>query len=239
MTRVRITILPHRFIVLAFALFTLSGVFAAPAGATASSTTPPVFPSGVVLAGNPSNGPVHKVWTHSLPAAACKAVRKANPKASCSITVTIDARIVNGPQRPPAGAQVAAQAVPAVTDSSYWIYEIGTMASSGPLYHATMREEVAYHDYCPGANCSPQGIDWNQWIDTSGFACGPGCTISNIQDGVINNGAKLDPGQFLNGWEDFVVNCQLSITGDSAGCNAGHGNRLYFNGDGYIGGFSY
>jgi hypothetical protein len=242
MTPVRITILPRRFIVLAFALFTLGGVFAAPAGATTDGTTPPVFPSGVVLAGNPSNGPVHKVWTQRLPAAACKAVRKASPKADCAITVTMDARIVNGPQDPPAGAQVTAQAAPASADSSYWIYETGTITARGPLYWAQMVENVAYHDYCPGANCSPQGIAWNQWIDISAFGCGPGCTISDRTDGVINNGHQIYPGGYsadLNGWEDFVVNCDLSITGNSAGCNAGHGNRLYFNGDGWWGGFSY
>ena len=190
-----------------------------------------------MLAGNVNNGPVHKVWTQSLSPAACKAVRKVKAKASCSITFTVNARITRGPQKPPVGMHVA----PAATSSSYWIYETGSMTSRGPLYYATMREEVAYHDYCPNANCNPQGIDWNQWIDTSGFACYAGCTISNIADGVINNGAKLDsnPPQYLNGWENFVVNCDLSITGNSAGCNSGHGNRLYFNGDGYIGGFSY
>jgi hypothetical protein len=195
-----------------------------------------------VLAGNVNNGPVHKVWTRTLSVAACKAVRKASPKVSCSITVTFDAWIVNGPQKPPAGAQVAAQAAPAVANSSYWIYEIGSMTAHGPLWRATLREEVAYHNYCPGANCSPQGIAWNQWIDISGFACGPGCTISDRTDGVIHNGAKIYPGGYandLNGWENFVVNCNLSITGNSAGCNAGHGNRLYFNGDGWIGGFWY
>jgi hypothetical protein len=210
-------------------------------GTAAGGTRPSVFPKGVVLAGNVNNGPVHKVWTRSIPATACKAVRKANPKASCSITVTLDARIVNGPQKPPAGAQVATSATSAVPDSGYWTYEVGTETSRGAIWHATLREEVAYHDYCPRANCNPQGIDWNQWIDTSGYACISGCTISNIQRGVINNGAKLDsnPEQFLNGWEDFAVNCDISITGNSAGCNAGHGNRLYFNGDGGLGGYSY
>jgi hypothetical protein len=225
----------RQFIVPAFALFTLGGVFAVPAGATTGGTTPPVFPNGVALAGNANNGPVHKVWTQSLSAAACKAVRKANPKASCSITVTIDARIVNGPQKPPAGAQVAAQAAPAVTTASYWTYEVGSMTASAPLWHGTLREEVAYHDNCPGANCNPQGVVWNQWIDASGYSCGPGCNISDIQDGVINNGHPT-----LNGWENFAVNCNLTIAGNSAGCNAGHGNRLYFNSDaGAWGGFSF
>jgi hypothetical protein len=225
----------RQFIVVAFALFTLGGVFAVPAGATTGGTTPPVFPRGVVLAGNVNNGPVHKVWTQSLSASACKAVRKANPKASCSITVTIDARIVNGPQKPPAGAQVAAQAAPAVTAANYWSYVIGAMTARGVIWHGTLREEVAYHDNCPNANCPNQGVVWNQWIDTSGYACGPGCTISNIQDGVINNGKSA-----LNGWENFAVNCNLTITGSSAGCNAGHGNRLYFNSDmGAWGGFSF
>jgi hypothetical protein len=225
----------RRFVVLAFALFTLGGVFAVPAGATTGGSPSLLFPRGAVLAGNVNHGPVHKVWTRSLSAAACKAVRKANPKASCSITVSIDARIVNGPQKPPAGARVAAQAAPAAANSSYWTYEVGTMTSSGPIYHATLREEVAYHDNCPNANCPNQGVVWNQWIDTSGYACGPGCTISNIARGIINNGTKL-----LNSWENFATNCNLSITGNSAGCNAGHGNRLYFSAEeGYISGFSF
>jgi len=215
----------RRIIVLAFALFTLGGVLAVPAGAATSGATRPVFPSAV-LAGNANNGPVHKVWTQSISAAACKAVRKANPKAGCSITVTFDARIVNGPQKPPAGAQVAAQAAPAVTNSSYWTYETISQTARGPLYHATLREEVAWHDNCPGANCNPQGVVWNQWLDMSGFACGPGCTISDRQDGIIGNGT-----QHFNSWENFTVNCDISITGNSAGCNAGHGNRLYVNPD--------
>lgn len=225
----------QRFIMLAFALVTLGGLFAVPAAAATGGTTPSVFQSGVMAAGNPDNGPVHKVWTRSLSAAACKAVRKANPKASCSITVTIDARIVNGPQKPPAAARVAARAARAAASSSYWTYEIGTMTARGAIWYGTLREEVAYHDNCPNAECPNQGVVWNQWIDTSGYACYGGCTISNIQDGVIGNGTKA-----LNGWENFAVNCDLSITGNSVGCNSGHGNRLYFNSDaGAWGGFSF
>lgn len=214
----------RRFIVLAFALFTLGGVFAVPAGATTVGTAPPVLPSGAVLAGNVNNGPVHKVLTESISAAACKAVRKTDPKGSCSITVTIDVRIVNGPQNPPAGARVA----PAVANSSYWIYEIGKVTVHDPIWYGTLQEEVAYHDNCPGANCSNQGVVWNQWIDSSGYSCIAGCTISSIADGVIGNGSQL-----LNGWENFSVNCDLSLMGYSAGCNTGHGNRLYFRADGY------
>lgn len=214
----------RRFIVLAFALFTLGGVFAVPAGATTGGATSRLFPN-VLLAGNTNNGPVHKVWTQSLSAAACKAVRKAKPKASCSISVSFDARVVNGPQKPPAGAQVAAQAAPAITNSSYWTYEVVSQTARGGIWHATLQEEVAYHDNCPGADCWPhQGVVWNQWIDVSGFACDVGCTITNIQDGIIGNGTEA-----LNSWENFNVNCDISITGNSAGCNAGHGNRLYID----------
>ncbi|MBV9384056.1 MAG: hypothetical protein JO242_25755 [Streptosporangiaceae bacterium] len=215
------------------------------AGAVTSASAAPLRPAvpaaptsaaDAVIAGNANNGPVHKVWTRSLSAAACKAVRKVHPKAGCSITVTIDVRITNGPQKPPAGAQVATQAAPAVTNSGYWIYEIESQTASGPLYHAKLQEEVAYHDNCWGADCWPhQGVVWNQWIDVSDFACGPGCTISNIQDGIIGNGTEG-----LNSWENFTVNCNLNITGNSAGCNAGHGNRLYIDAnEGASGGFSF
>jgi hypothetical protein len=218
----------RRFIVLAFALVTLGGMFAAPAGAATSDAISPVFPNGIVFAGNVNNGPVHKVRTQSLTAAECKAVQKAHPKASCSITVTLDVRTVNGPQKPPAGARVAAQATPAAADSSYWIYEIGSETERYGIWSATLREEVAYHDNCPNANCSDQGVVWNQWLDDSGFSC-VGCTITDRAEGVINNGKQLSPAGYLNGWENFTLNCGVS----GVGCNAGHGNRLYFRADGY------
>jgi hypothetical protein len=218
----------RRFIVLAFALVTLGGMFAAPAGAATSGTTSPVFPSGVVFAGNVNNGPVHKVWTQRLPAAECKAVQKAYPKASCSITVTVDVRKVNGPQKPPAGAQVAARVAPAAATSSYWTYEIGRVTASDAIWTATFQEEVDYHDNCPNANCTDEGVVWNQWLDDSGFSCGA-CTISEREDGVINNGKQLSPGGDLNGWENFTVTCAVP----DIGCNSGHGNRLYFRADGY------
>jgi hypothetical protein len=72
----------RRFIVLAFAIFTLGGMFAASASATTTDgTTHQAFPR-VLFAGNASNGPVHKVWTKRISAAACTAVRKR--ERSCS-----------------------------------------------------------------------------------------------------------------------------------------------------------
>jgi hypothetical protein len=55
-----------------------------------------------------------------------------------------------------------------------------------------------------------------------------------LGDGVIHNGSQL-----LSGWENFATNCDLTVTGSSAGCNAGHGNRLYFRADGYWWGFAF
>lgn len=223
----------RKFIVFAFALFTLGGVFAGPASAATGGTTSSVSLSGAVLARAANNGAVHKVWTQSISAAACNAVRKVNPVAGCSISVTLDVQRVNGPQKPPAGAQVAAQAVPAV--ANYWNYEVISQTSSGPLYHATLREEVAWHNNCPNANCPNQGIVENQWLDDSGFSCGPGCTISDRADGVIGNGTKN-----FGSWENFTVNCAVSAGPISAGCNAGHGNRMYVNPDGGVhNGFSF
>jgi hypothetical protein len=224
----------RRFIVLAFALFTLGGVFAGPASAaTGGTTTSSVSLSGAVLARAANNGPVHQVWTRSISAAACKAVRKVNSAARCSISVTLDVRRVNGPQKPPAGAQVAAQAV--ATAANYWSYEVISQTSRGPLYHATLGEEVAWHDNCPNANCPNQGVVKNQWLDDSGFACDLGCTISDRADGVIGNGTKN-----FGSWENFTVNCDVTITGSSLGCNAGHGNRMYVNPDqGVHSGFSF
>ena len=216
----------RRFIVVAFTVLTLGGVFAGSARAATGGATPPVYPSGDVFARAANNGPVHEVWTRSISAAECKGVRKVNPGATCSVSVTLDVRRVNGPQRPPAGAHVAASAQPAVASANYWTYEVVSQTARGPLYWARLREEVKYHDNCPNANCPNQGIVWNQWLDDSGFACGPGCTISERADGVIGNGT-----QHFGSWENFTVNCDISITGNSAGCNAGHGNRLYVNPD--------
>jgi hypothetical protein len=214
----------RRFIVLAFALLSVCGVSAVPAGAATS----PVPPAGAIASGNVNNGPVHKVFTQNLPASECMAIRKAYPQASCTGTVTIDVRKVSGPQKPPAGALVATQSRPAVSTSSYWTYETGKVIDHYGIWSATMTENVAYHDNCPNANCSDEGVVWNQWIDTSHFYC-TGCTISERQSGVINNGKQLSPSGYLNGWENFTVNCGTA----SLGCNVGHGNRLYFRADGY------
>src|SRR2546423_10584419 len=211
----------RRFIVVALTVLTLGGVFAGSASAATDGATPPVYPSGDVFARAANNGPVHEVWTRSISAAECKGVRKVNPGATCSISVTLDVRRVNGPQRPPAGAHVAASAQPAVASANYWTYEVVSQTARGPPYWARLREEVKYHDNCRNANCPNQDIVWNQWLDDSGFACGPGCTISERADGVIGNGT-----QHFGSWENFTVNCDISITGNSAGCNAGHGNRL-------------
>jgi hypothetical protein len=223
----------RRFIVFAFALFTLAGVFAVPAGAATGGPSSQNSTSSALLAGNVNNGPLHQVRTEKLPATECAALHKTAPKASCAFTVTIDVRKVTGPQKPPAGARVAATGAPAATASSYWNYEVGTVTSRGAIWHATLQEEVAYHNNCPNADCTNQGVVWNQWEDISGFACVTGCTISDRADGVINNGKTLGPAGYLNGWENFTTNCNVSISGNSAGCNAGHGNRLYFRADGY------
>jgi hypothetical protein len=220
-------VLLRRLIVLTFALLTAGGLFAVPAGAaTASTTAPSISHSGAMVVRNPVSGSVHKVFKESVPAAQCKAVRKSHPKASCTITVTIDIKKVNGPQKAPAGARVNAQTAPAAAAANYWTYEVGTQTARGVIWHGTLQEEIKYHDNCPNADCPNQGTVSNVWIDDSGYACLSGCTISDRKDGVIGNNTKD-----LNGWENFSVNCNLTIMGNSAGCNAGHGNRLYFSAD--------
>lgn len=165
---------------------------------------------------------------------ACRGWGSGTPAAPGGLVAGGPSSASKGPQKPPAGAQVAAQAAPTATNASYWLYLTGTMTSSGPVWNATMREEVRYHDNCPTADCPNQGIVQNQWIDISSYVCKFGCTIQGRADGVIGNGTK-----YLNGWENFEVDCDLNVMGYSAGCNAGHDNRLYFAAQGVVSGFHY